>query len=277
VISRAASSARKAVAAPTSSMLTSARAGAFPGPWRAARRTREFPRRRASRAAPARRHGPGCPSVRARPRCSARRFPALPWRPHDVVVLNHHLAAVISHREQRSAVDHQRLGEMRHADEGPARHIERARETVAPDVDDPAAQRLLGREGDRVDEGVEPAPVLPDPLENGLHLAGLAHVQRHEDRCFELLRQRRDEFLRLLVEIGHRHVGAERPQPLGAAPGDRILVGDADHQRLAAFERGPYAFNRHAALAFRGRLSSVPARSARVWRAIICSSSVGIT
>src|SRR5215216_6586775 len=39
---------------------------------------------------------------------------------HDVVILYDHLAAVISHREQRPALFHQRLGEMRHADEGPA-------------------------------------------------------------------------------------------------------------------------------------------------------------
>ena len=41
-------------------------------------------------------------------------------RPHHVVVLHHHLRAVVGHGEQRAAVGHQRLGQLRHADERPA-------------------------------------------------------------------------------------------------------------------------------------------------------------
>ena len=51
-----------------------------PAPCRAARRTPECRRRRASPAGPARWRGRGCPWGRARPRCSAPRFPAPPWR-----------------------------------------------------------------------------------------------------------------------------------------------------------------------------------------------------
>ena len=35
------------------------------------------------------------------------------------------------------------------------------------DVDHAAAERVLGREGDRVDEEVEPAPLDGDPVEDG--------------------------------------------------------------------------------------------------------------
>jgi hypothetical protein len=55
---------------------------------------------------------------------------------HDVVILHHDLAAVIvGHREQRVAHAHQRLGEMRHADESPARHVHGGEEAVKKVID----------------------------------------------------------------------------------------------------------------------------------------------
>jgi hypothetical protein len=183
---------------------------------------------------------------------------------HDVVVRHHHLAAVIRHGEHRAAVLHQWLGEMRHAEERPARHVHRGGEAFARHIDDAAAQRLLGREGDRVHQDVEPAPFLGDVLEHGLHLARLADVHRQEQLGVELVGERLDEPFGLLVEIGDRDVGAERAQPLGAAPGDRLVVGDADHEGLAAFEMRQNAWNGHAVLAFCSSLSFRPARSARV-------------
>ena len=156
---------------------------------------------------------------------------------HDVVVLHHHLAAVIGHREQRAALAHQRLGQMRHADEGPARHVHGGEKTLPRHVDDAPLQRLLGREGDRMHDEIELAPILGDALEHRLHLAGRAHVERHDDRRLELARERLDVFLRLVVEIGHRELGAERAERLGAAPGDRVFVGDADDQASLAFEQ----------------------------------------
>src|SRR5262249_27488240 len=139
------------------------------------------------------------------------------------------------------------------------------------------AEGMLGRKRDRVNDDVELTPLLGDPLEHGLHLAGLVDVERHEDLRLELLGERRDELLGLLVEIGDRDVGAERPQPPGAAPGDRLIVGDADHEGLAALELRQNARDAHAVLAFSGWRSVRPASSASVWRAIISSSSVGTT
>ena len=107
---------------------------------------------------------------------------------------------------------------------------------VARHVDDAPLQRVLRRKGDGVHDEIELAPVLGDALEHRLHLAGRVHVERHDDRRFELARERLDVFLRLVVEIGHGDLGAERPERLGAAPGDRIFVGDADDEALLAFE-----------------------------------------
>ncbi len=84
---------------------------------------------------------------------------------------------------------------------------------------------------------VELAPLLLDPLEHLLHLAFDHDVERHEDRRFQRLRQRLDVFLRLFVQIGDGEVGPQRTKRLGAAPRDRLIVGDADDQALLALER----------------------------------------
>ena len=62
--------------------------------------------------------------------------------------------------------------------------------------------------------------------------AGVAHLQRQEQRRIDRLRQRLDIGPRLVVQIGHRDLGAGAAHRLGAAPGDRVVVGDADDQRL---------------------------------------------
>ena len=126
---------------------------------------------------------------------------------------------------------------MRHADERPARDVHRREKPFTLDIYDPSLQRLLRRERDRVDDEVEFPPFLSDAIEHGLHFAGRSDFERHQDGRFELARQRLDVFLRLVVEIGHGKLGAECPECLGAAPRDRILVGDADDKAFLALEQ----------------------------------------
>ena len=108
-------------------------------------------------------------------------------------------------------------------------------------------------------------------VEHRLELAGRCDVERQEDRRLELLRQRLDVRPRLVVEVGDREIGAELAERLRAAVRDRVLVGDADDERLL----------RPPAPGCRGH--GAPSRSAlrraasRVCRAIISSSLVGIT
>ena len=132
---------------------------------------------------------------------------------------------------------HQRLRQMRHANEGPAGDVHGGEEALPRHVDDPALQRLLGREGDGVNDEIEAAPFLGDALKNRLQLTRSAHIERHHDRRFELARQRLDIFLCLVIEIGDREFRPERPKGLGAAPGDRLIIGDADDQTPLAFEQ----------------------------------------
>ena len=51
------------------------------------------------------------------------------------------------------------------------------------------------------------------------------------------LRERLDMLLGFFIQIGDGQFGPERAKRLGATPGDRLIVGDADDQALAALER----------------------------------------
>ena len=126
---------------------------------------------------------------------------------------------------------------MRHANERPARHIHGGEKALARDVDDAPLQRVFRGKRDRVHGKVEPAPVLADALENRLHLAPFAHVERHHDRRLELASERLDVFLCLVVEIGDRELGSQRAERLGAAPSDRIFIGNADDEAFFALEQ----------------------------------------
>ena len=104
-------------------------------------------------------------------------------------------------------------------------------------VGDAAVQVVGRRVGDRVQHEVEPAPALADRVEDRFHRAGLLDVERHRDRRGQLARQRLDVGPCLVVEPGHRELGAAVAEHAGAAVGDAVLVGDADHQALAAAEQ----------------------------------------
>ena len=113
-------------------------------------------------------------------------------------------------------------------------------------VDHAPLQGLLRRKGDGVHDKIKLAPFLRDTFEHRLHLTGGADVERHEDRSFQFARERLDEFLRLVVEVGHRHLCAEGAEGLGTAPGDRLIVGNADDEAFLAFEKFGLNFRNHA-------------------------------
>ena len=88
-----------------------------------------------------------------------------------------------------------------------------------------------------MDKEVEFAPILGNALEHRLHLSGDSRIERHHDRRLEFARQRLDIFLGLVVEIGDRQFRAQRAKRRGAAPGDRLLVGDADNEPSLAVQQ----------------------------------------
>ena len=145
-------------------------------------------------------------------------------------------------------------------------------------IDHTAVQRTLGREGDRMDQVIHLAPLLPDLFKHRLGLAFDADIERHEDRRFELFRQRLDKALRLLVQIGHRDLGTECAEGAGATPGDRLIVGDADDQPPLAFQKRRLRDgNAHAVLFCVAPVLPDAPIAAIVCFAIISSSFVGTT
>jgi hypothetical protein len=107
-------------------------------------------------------------------------------------VRDHLGGAEVAHREQRAAVRHERFGEARHAEERVARDVHRAGEALARAVGDAAVQIGGRREGDRVQDEVEPPPLRANRFEQRFQVAAALDVERHGDRRGELLRQRLD-------------------------------------------------------------------------------------
>ena len=116
--------------------------------------------------------------------------------------------------------------------------------------------------------------------EQRLELALPTQVERCHQLGLELPGQRLDVRLGLLVEVGDRQLRAQPAERLGAAPGDRLVVGDAGDEAPATFEGDQRAIEGdHAgpSPASRRGVHHVAPSRASVWRAIICSSSVGTT
>src|SRR6516162_5385960 len=114
-MSRAASWAKNAVATPTSSILTRLRAGAFAFALSSKTSNSGIPDAARVESGPGEMAWTRMPLGPLSTRDIAHRaFERRLGDTHDVVILHHHLAAVVRHREQRAAVRHQRFGEIRH-------------------------------------------------------------------------------------------------------------------------------------------------------------------
>src|ERR1700722_7592841 len=131
-----------------------------------------------------------------------------------------------------------------------------------------------------MEQEVQLPPVLRDALENLLGLALGVHIERHEDRRFQFPGQRLDMFFRALITFGKGQFRPKGPECLGAAPGDRLVVRDADYQALSSLEcdlgLGKYR-DVHDALSFSCTDGRALHNNDIVCSAIISSSSVGTT
>src|SRR3954451_15583155 len=99
-----------------------------------------------------------------------------------------------------------------------------------------------------MDEEIEFSPFISDAFKYGLKLTRRVDIERHEDIGIERPRQRFDMLLRLVVEIGDRHLRAQRTERLGAAPGYRLVVGDADDEALLMLQQFRLNAGDHALL-----------------------------
>ena len=92
-------------------------------------------------------------------------------------------------------------------------------------------------EGDAVHEKVELAPLLLDDLEDGIDRGRIGDVAMADDLGAEFLRQWAHAFAERLALKGEGQFGALQRGLLGDAPGDRPVVGDAQHQPSLAGEQ----------------------------------------
>ena len=122
-------------------------------------------------------------------------------RPHHVVMRNDFLAAVVGRGQQAAAVSHQRFGQARHADEGVARDVHRLEKALPRSVGHTACKIALGRIGNGMKQEIELSPIAFNGTKHRFRLRVIAHVQRKNEGCFNLLGQRAHEGLGLVVEI----------------------------------------------------------------------------
>src|SRR5260370_37276026 len=154
-----------------------------------------------------------------------------------------------------------------------ARDVHRLGEPLGRAIQQPALEIRLRREGERVNKDVETAPLFGDLLEYRFELPGYGDVERQEYRRLETGRQRLYIGPCFVVEISDRDLGADRAERLGAAIGNRMLVGDADDERAAAGQdrvQFPYGHMRHScsgtirrAIVWYGARSPTPRRPQR--------------
>ncbi len=158
---------------------------------------------------------------------------------HHVVVRDCALAAEVGHGHDRAAAGglHQGLGGARRRDERVGADVERHPEALARGVCEAAFEILGGGEGDRVDEEVElAAEGLADLGEDPGDLLVGADVARGDERARDRLRELADVALDPLALEGERELRAAVGEPLRDRPGDRALVGDAEHEAALSLE-----------------------------------------
>jgi len=107
---------------------------------------------------------------------------------------------------------------------------------------------------------------LGDGLEHGLELALLGQVERQQQRCIDLSRQRLHVGARLVVEVGDRDIGAERLEGLGTTPGNGLVVSNPRDQRLLALQQGQRRDNQSCCVLLRARAGA----SAHYTQRVVC-------
>ena len=76
-----------------------------------------------------------------------------------------------------------------------------------------------------------------DPLEERVERGRVLHVGRQHDRRADALGERDHPAAEALALVGEGELGALRGEGPGDAPGDRMVVGDAEDQRALACEQ----------------------------------------
>ena len=132
----------------------------------------------------------------------------------------------------------------------------RGLESVARGVDEVVLQIFARREGDGVDERVEPAELLADFAEHAVDLGVVGDVARQDERVRHGRAELFDVLLQPLALIGEGQPHPLARQRLRDGPGDGALVGDAENDSGLPFQQ------RHDARCIEcGAMKRMPRRS----------------
>ena len=162
-----------------------------------------------------------------------RRFERRLRQTHDVVIGHGAIAAIVSERDQRAAIGHQRRRALGALGEGEAGDHHGADEVLAGVVGEAALEFVLVRETDRVDEKVDGSPLLLERGKNSIDGRNVLDVAGHQHGRADGFGERLDALQQRIALISEGQLGAVGAQHLGDAPGDRVVVGDPHDQ--AAF------------------------------------------
>ena len=105
-----------------------------------------------------------------------------------------------------------------------------------------------------MDQEIERAPCLGERREHALDGRLVGHVAGQHQLGADLVRERLDPLLDGVALIGERDLGALVGHGLGDAPGDRAVIGDAEHDaalarhQFAAVSHRPSALRKEGAL-----------------------------
>ena len=160
---------------------------------------------------------------------------------HDVVAGHPAGGAAEGQRQQRAARLHHLRGALGDLGEGEARDDHRVGEVLARRVGVASRQLAAVREGQRVHDEVEAAPLLLDLGEGVVDALEVGHVAIEDDVGARLLGERYGAPAERVALVGEGELGALTGEHPRDAPCDRALVGNShDEAALACHQRpGP--------------------------------------
>ena len=100
-----------------------------------------------------------------------------------------------------------------------------------------AVELILVGEGDRMHDEIDLAPLLLQHVERRIDGGGVGDVAMTEQEAVQLLCQRLDPLLQRVALPGQRDLGARRVACLGDTPGDRTVIGNAEHDPALAMHQ----------------------------------------
>ena len=150
---------------------------------------------------------------------------------------HHAFGAVVGQRQARAAFGHHLGSALGDSGERVDRDVHGGQEVLAGGVDVAAAQFVLVRETDGVNDEVQLAPFGFEFAEEGVDRIHVRDVARQNEIRAELRGQRADALEQGIALIGERQLGACIGERLGDTPCNRFVIGKAHDEPALALHQ----------------------------------------